>query len=110
VAAALVALTAMSIRDWVELTLLVILTLTGIGRWIATREQHDADATKGVSATRQELIDFERRHVDEHRRLWAEIERNRNHWHQELVPWQQKVAERLATIEGQIDRRRTPRP
>jgi acetoin utilization deacetylase AcuC-like enzyme len=91
----------MSIRDWVELVVLVILTLTNVGRWIQTRAQKEVAASEGIAASRADLADYEKRHQEEHGRLWKEVERQRVHWYDEAIPWQQKTLERLGRAEGE---------
>lgn len=83
----------MTVRDWAELVVLLVVTLTSIGRWIEARER------VGTAAT-VDLGSFEARHQEEHVRIWAEVDRWRTRWHDDLVPWQQNIIERLATQEG----------
>lgn len=94
----------MSIRDWVELAVLIIITITSIGRWIEARERKEKEierqSNNDLAATRGDLAEFEKRHSEEHEKIWREIERNRNHWHQELVPKLQTIFERIAVAEG----------
>lgn len=102
----------MSPRDWIEIAVLLILTITGIGRWIEAREQKEKQLAErlnaptplvpvnGLLATRADLATYEARHAEEHKRLWDEIQRGRTHWHDELVPWQQRIAERVAIVEA----------
>lgn len=94
----------MPIRDLIELALLVVVTLTSVGRWVEAREQKERQIEKQsdreITATRGDLAEFEKRHSEEHERLWREIERNRHHWHEELVPKLQTIFERIAVTEG----------
>lgn len=90
----------MSIRDWVELAVLIVITISAIGRWIEARERTERQSNTDLAATRGDLAEFEKRHSEEHEKIWREIERNRSHWHQELVPKLQTVFERLAVAEG----------
>ena len=91
----------MTIRDWVELTLLVVVTLLSIGRWLELRQVREGKALDGVHGALTQFHEYQARHGDEHARLWKEIERQRRHWHEEMVPWQQGCAGRLATLEAQ---------
>lgn len=100
----------MTVHDWVMMMIAVVMTITTIGRWIEAREQKELRATDEIGATRADLADIEKRHTEEHAKIWREIERNRNHWHQELVPKLQQIFERLAGVEAIIERRhRSPR-
>lgn len=89
----------MTIRDWIELAVLGVITITSIGRWIEAREQREKRNNDDIGATRGDLAEFEKRHQEEHEKLWREIERNRDHWHKDLVPQLQSVFSRLAVVE-----------
>jgi hypothetical protein len=89
-----------SIRDWVELAFLIVITASSIGRWVEAREQREKQNNTDMAATRGDLAEFEKRHSEEHEKIWREIERNRDHWHKELVPKLQGIIERVAVAEG----------
>jgi hypothetical protein len=83
-------------RDVAQLAILAILTFIGWGRWIEAREQTEA-------ATDKSLLGFTRQHKEEHERLWAEMNRQRDRWHHELIPWQTEVIRRLYEADGRLD-------
>lgn len=85
----------MALHDWIEVGMMAILTIITIGRWAEAREQIERASSK-------DLTGVEQRCDDEHERIWTEVERNRDHWHRDLVPWQQGMAERLVSLEQQV--------
>ena len=85
----------MTIRDWIELTLLVVLTFIGIGRWLEARTQTEARTKSTLMTTEEDL----RR---EHQQHGEEILRLRKRWHEQYVPAYQQVVERITTLEGQL--------
>lgn len=95
----------MSIRDWVELALLVVLTILSIGRWAQSREERERASSAALGLTAKDLEESDRRNEQERERLWTEVNRNRDHWHKEMVPWMQRVAVELATTGEQCRER-----
>lgn len=114
----------MTLKDWVELVLLVLLTLSNGTRWMTTREHTEADTSKEVDKLRSDhgaaldrcrtdwIADCARirgdlqgmrvEAVEEHKKIWAEIDRNRAHWHEDMVPFQQKMLGEIARLTERI--------
>jgi hypothetical protein len=44
-----------SIRDWVELAFLIVITASSIGRWVEAREQREKQNNTDMAATRGDL-------------------------------------------------------
>ncbi len=92
-----------TLQPIVEVALLVVITLLQAGRWTQAREDAEKKTPVPIPpdapyATRADLAAYEVAHAKDHAAIWVEIERNRNHWHKDLVPWQQEVTGRLATL------------
>ena len=76
----------------------MVVAIMNVGRWIEIRRAREKTAIDGIKRTDKDFLDWKRQHEDEHRRIWRELERQRERWHNELTPWRQGVAERVATI------------
>jgi hypothetical protein len=88
----------MSIHDVVNTALLVVLTLFTVARWTREREAKEDDGVKDTAQLQRTVETYCRDHKGEHDTLWREVDRVRKRYHDEIVPWQQAVSDKLATI------------
>lgn len=89
-------MSAMTLKDWVELVLLTIVTLLAGGRWLQSRETSDTDLSTKVE-------DLEDKQAWDHKQRRADVERiNRD-----IGVVSTDVAKhdaRLDGLEGRVDR------
>lgn len=88
-----------AIHDLVQVALLVVMTIFSVGRWVQTREDKETDATDDAAVVAKDLAAHQKSTAEERAEIWKEIDRQRRRWHDDLTPWRQSVAERLARFE-----------
>ena len=89
----------MAIHDVVSIALLAVITLLNIGRWAQGRESAETADAKDTAAVKRDFDSYCSRHEVDHETLWRELERQSKRWHDDLTPWRQTVAEKLARAE-----------
>jgi hypothetical protein len=87
------------IHDIIQTTLLVVITVFSIGRWAQQRQDKEADGVKDTGALKRAFESYCELHKGEHDNIWKENERQRRRWHDDLTPWRQQVAEKLARLD-----------
>lgn len=86
----------MTLKDWVELILLIVLTIAAIARWIQSRESSDTTLTSKVA-------DLELQHTSDHKQRRQDVEQFNRTVGQ--VSNDVKVQEvRIDNLEGRVDR------